>query len=66
MDDLCIAIYDANKHCMVNKQRYKLMKLVAGNIKRYTQPLTQKDVICSVVFGKTELFMVIHEAHQEW
>ena len=28
MDDLCILNYDTNKHCMINKQRYKLMKLI--------------------------------------
>ena len=59
MDDLCIAIYDANKHCMISEQRYKLIKLMAGNIKRYTQALTQKNVICSVVFGKREFMLRI-------
>lgn len=62
MDDLCLEIYDANKHCLIVQHKYKLMKLIASDIKRYTQPFTQKDVVCSAVFDKTELFMVIHES----
>lgn len=62
MDDLCVEVYDANKHCMISQQKYKLMKLMARDIKRYTESLTQKDVVCSVVFDKSELFMVIHES----
>ena len=62
MDELWMEIYDAEKNKVMIKQRLKLMKLMAGNIKRFTQPLTQKDVVCTVSFGKTEIFMVIHES----
>lgn len=61
MESLWMEIYDAEKNKVLIKQRFKLMKVMAGNIKRFTQPLTQKDVVCSVAFGKTEIFMVIHE-----
>ena len=62
MDDLWLEIYDAERHVIKVKRSFKLMKLMAGNIKRYTQPSTQKDVVCSAAFGDTELFMVVHDS----
>ena len=60
MSDLNISIFINSQQ--IASHRIKCLKLMAGAIKRYTQPTTTKQVVCTSGFGEGELFFCLNES----